>query len=200
MVMFEERYLVWRLKRGSAQALCRIYNQYEGDLLTLATSLLGRTGQAEDVLQDVFVKFIESIDTFELTGSLKGYLAKCVVNRARDYLRERKRGHSTFSLSGPTPQARNGEKVECPLFRHPDRGLVPSPVETAIVDEQHQRLVAALVELPGEQREAVLLHLQAGLKFREIANVQEVSAKTAESRYRYGIDRLRSLLNSQVET
>ena len=70
MVMFEERYLVWRLKRGSAQALCRIYNRYEGDLLTLATNLLGRTGQAEDVLQDVFVKFIESIDTFELTGSL----------------------------------------------------------------------------------------------------------------------------------
>ena len=75
-----------------------------------------------------------------------------------------------------------------------------SPVETAIVGEQRQRLVTALAELPDEQREAVLLHLQAGLRFREIANVQEVSAKTAESRYRYGIDRLRSLLNGQVET
>jgi RNA polymerase sigma factor (sigma-70 family) len=185
-MMLEDRYLVWRLKRGSAQALCRIYNRYESDLLTLATSLLGRTGQAEDVLQDVFVKFIESIGTFELTGSLKGYLAKCVANRAHDYQRkDRCRADGTIA--------------DCRL-RMADYKVAPSPVETAVVDEQRQRLVAALAELPDEQREAVLLHLQGGLKFREIANVQEVAAKTAESRYRYGIERLRSMLNGQVET
>jgi RNA polymerase sigma-70 factor (ECF subfamily) len=182
----EDRYLVWKLKRGSAQALCRIYNRYESDLLTLATNLLGRTGYAEDVLQDVFVKFLESIDTFELTGSLKGYLAKCVANRARDYLR-RDRG-------------RAGEKIADFGLRIADYGVAPSPVEAAIVKEQRQRLVVALAELPYEQREAVLLHLQGGLKFREIANVQEVAAKTAESRYRYGIERLRSMLNGQVES
>jgi RNA polymerase sigma-70 factor (ECF subfamily) len=186
MVMLEDRYLVWRLKRGSVQALCRIYNRYETDLLTLATSLLGRTGQAEDVLQDVFVKFIESIDTFELTGSLKGYLAKCVANRARDYLR-RDRGHT-------------GETIADSRLRIADYGIASSPVETAIVEEQKQRLIAALTGLPYEQREAVLLHLHGGLKFREIASVQEVAAKTAESRYRYGIERLRSMLNGQVET
>ena len=184
--MLEDRYLVWRLKRGSAQALCRIYNRYESDLLTLATNLLGRTGQAEDVLQDVFMKFIESIDTFELTGSLKGYLAKCVANRAWDYLRkDRGRGSETIA--------------DCRL-RMADYGIASSPVEAVIVEEQKQRLVAALAGLPCEQREAVLLHLQGGLKFREIANVQGVAAKTAESRYRYGIERLRSMLNGQVET
>jgi RNA polymerase sigma-70 factor (ECF subfamily) len=186
-MMLEDRYLVWRLKRGSAQALCRIYNRYESDLLTLATSLLGRTGYAEDVLQDVFVEFIESIDTFELTGSLKGYLAKCVANRARDYLRKNS-GRRADDGRQPSDD------------RCPSRGLAPSPVETAIVEEQRQRLVPALAELPYEQREAVLLHLQGGLKFREIASVQEVAAKTAESRYRYGIERLRSILNGQVET
>jgi RNA polymerase sigma-70 factor (ECF subfamily) len=184
--MLEDRYLVWRLKRGSAHALCRIYNRYESDLLTLATSLLGRTGYAEDVLQDVFVKFIESIDTFELTGSLKGYLAKCVANRARDYLRKDK--------------GRTGGTIADFGWRMADCGVAPSPAETVIVEEQRQRLVAALAELPYEQREAVFLHLQGGLKFREIAHVQGVAAKTAESRYRYGIERLRSLLNGQVET
>jgi RNA polymerase sigma-70 factor (ECF subfamily) len=187
MVMLEDRYLVWRLKRGSAQALCRVYNRYANELLTLATSLLGRTGQAEDVLQDVFVRFLESIDTFELTGSLKGYLAKCVANRARDYLRK-DRGR----------RAGDGRQMFDDL--RPDRGLSPSPVETAIAAEQRQRVRAVLAELPYEQREAVLLHLQGGLKFREIAHVQGVAAKTAESRYRYGVDRLRSLLNGQVET
>jgi len=187
MAKLEERYLVWRLKRGSAQALCRIYSRYESDLLALATSLLGRTGQAEDVLQDVFVKFIESIDTFELTGSLRGFLAQCVVNRARDYLR-RNRGRRT------------GDGPGIPEDRHPERELAPSPMETAMVQEERERLLMALAELPDEQREAVLLHLHGGLKFREIANVQGVAAKTAESRYRYGIDRLRFLLNGQVES
>jgi RNA polymerase sigma-70 factor (ECF subfamily) len=187
MAKLEDRYLVWRLKRGSSQALCRIYNRYETDLLTLAASLLGRTGEAEDVLQDVFVKFIESIDSFELTGSLKGYLAKCVANRARDY---RRKGR------GPRTQDGRQLSVDCPG----QRGLAPNPVETVIAHEQRQRVAAALAGLPYEQREAVLLHLQGGLKFREVAQTQGVTAKTAESRYRYGIDRLRFLLNGQVET
>jgi RNA polymerase sigma-70 factor (ECF subfamily) len=58
----------------------------------------------------------------------------------------------------------------------------------------------ALAVLPDEQRETILLHLQAGLKFREIAHAQGTSAKTAWSRYRYGRDRLRSLLNGEVES
>jgi len=183
MTMLEDRYLVWQLKRGSERALCRIYNQYETDLLTLATHLLGRTDQAQDVLQDVFLKFIESIDSFELKGSLKGYLATCVVNRARDYLR-RARGHRAEPL----------ETAQAVETRH------SSPLQEAIAGEQQQRLRTALVELPDEQREAVLLHLQMGLKFRDIAHMQGVSGKTAWSRYRYGLDRLRSLLNGQAET
>jgi len=181
-MMLEDRYLVWRLRRGDPQALCRIYNRYETDLLTLARSLLGRTGLAEDVLQDVFVRFIESIDRFALTGSLKGYLTTCIVNRARDHLR-RDRCRTSEPLAtacGTTSQ------------QH-------SPLEAAIAGERRRQLIAALGELPGEQREVVLLHLQAGLRFREIAAALGIPAKTAESRYRYGLDKLRSLLNGQVE-
>jgi RNA polymerase sigma-70 factor (ECF subfamily) len=180
-MLLEDRYFVWRLKQGSRRALCRIYDRYETDLLTLAKSLLGRTDQAQDVLQDVFVRFIESIDSFELTGSLKGYLVTCVANRARDYLRKDRR--------------RTGEPIEA---AHAVESRQRGPLQEIIADEQRQRLAAALAELPYEQREAVLLHLQAGLKFREIARVQGVAAKTAWSRYRYGLDKLRSMLNGQA--
>ncbi len=131
----------------------------------------------------MFVRLIESIDTFELTGSLKGYLVTCVANRARDYLRKDRR--------------RTGEPMEAAYAVASQQS---GPLQEVIADEQQQRLTAALAELPYEQREAVLLHLQAGLKFREIARVQGVAAKTAWSRYRYGLDRLRSLLNGQAET
>jgi RNA polymerase sigma factor (sigma-70 family) len=183
MTKLEDRYLVWRLRQGSPRALGRLYSRHADDLLTLAGSLLGRTDLAEDVLQDVFTKLIESIETFELTGSLKGYLATCVANRARDYLRkDRRRAGAPLEVAQAVEARQQG------------------PLQAAIVAEQQQRLTTALLELPWEQREAVLLHLHGGLRFREIARLQGISAKTAWSRYRYGLDRLRSRLNGQVET
>ena len=180
--MLEDKVLLWRLKRGSTRAMCHLYSKYESDLLTLAANLLGRSHPAEDVLQDVFIKFIESLDGFELTGSLKGYLAKCVANRSRDILRrDRHRAAEGMEAADHAESKQDG------------------PLQTAIADEEEHRLRIALMQLPDEQQEAVLLHLQVGLRFRDVADVQGVSAKTAESRYRYGIGRLRSLLNGQVE-
>jgi RNA polymerase sigma-70 factor (ECF subfamily) len=181
--MLDDRWLLWRLKRGSARALRRLYGKYEADLLTLAASLLGRSDQAEDVLQDVFVRFIESLDTFELTGSLKGYLATCVANRARD-VRRRDRSRP----AGPLAAAEHVTSRR------------PGPLQETIAREQRERLSNALAQLPYEQQETVLLHLQAGLTFREIGQAQNVSPKTAESRYRYGIDKLRSMLNGEAES
>ena len=180
-MMLDDRWLLWRVKRGSARALRRLYGKYEPDLLTLAASLLGRSDQ--DVLQDVFVRFIESLETFELTGSLKGYLATCVANRARD-LRRRDRSR----LTGPLETAERLVSGQ------------PGPLQRVIADEQRRRLSSALAQLPCEQQETVLLHLKAGLTFREIGQAQDVSPKTVESRYRYGIDKLRSMLNGQAES
>jgi RNA polymerase sigma factor (sigma-70 family) len=60
-------------------------------------------------------------------------------------------------------------------------------------------LSAALAELPYEQREAVTLHLKAGLRFKQIAKLQNIPVSTVQGRYRYGLDKLRTILNSEVE-
>jgi DNA-directed RNA polymerase specialized sigma24 family protein len=52
-------------------------------------------------------------------------------------------------------------------------------------------------QLPYEQREAVVLHLKGGMKFKELAKLQGVSISTIHGRYRYGLYKLRSLLNSE---
>ena len=59
--------------------------------------------------------------------------------------------------------------------------------------------IQALSRIPYEQREAVVLHLKGGMKFKEIARLQGVSLSTTHGRYRYGLDKLRSQLNSEVE-
>jgi len=179
--ILEDQILVWRCKHGDKDALYRIYEKYEEDLLTMAAHLLGDTAGAEDVLQDVFLRFVESLDTFRLTGSLKAYLATCVVNRCRDQFRRNGRDRTVPMESAE--QAVSAEK---------------NPVQTAIRQEELQRVNCALAELPYQQREAVVLHLTGDMKFHAIATLQEVPVKTVLSRYRYGLDKLRSLLDGEV--
>ncbi len=54
-------------------------------------------------------------------------------------------------------------------------------------------------QLPYEQREVVILHLRAGMRFRQIARLQDISVNTIKGRYRYGLDKLRSILNGEME-
>ena len=180
--MLEDRLLIWRFRYGSRDAFCRIYEKYVDYLLSLAMNMLQDSGAAEDVVQDVFTSFVQTIGQFRLSGSLKSYLAICVANRARDRLRINKRR--------PTVGLDQAAQVEA---------HTSSPVQSAIVAEELQRLERAMVQLPYQQREAIVLHLHGEMKFRQIATVQGVSVKTVQSRYRYGLDKLRSLLTYKVE-
>ena len=178
--MLEDKLLVLKCRRGSKDAMCRIYEKYKDYLLTLAKGLLGEHAEAEDVVHDVFVAFARSAGRFQLTGSLRGYLATCVSNLARDKMRARKRKPESLDSVDPVILDSN------------------NPEQRAAEKEELTRLRQAISQIPYEQREAVVLHLKGGMKFREIARLQGVSLSTTHGRYRYGIDKLRSLLNGEV--
>ena len=89
--MLEDELLKWKFRRGSREALARIYEKYLDPMLTLAVGLLNSTAQAEDVVHDVFVSFAKTAGDFRVRGSLSGYLATSVVNRVRDYQRRQRR-------------------------------------------------------------------------------------------------------------
>jgi RNA polymerase sigma-70 factor (ECF subfamily) len=178
--MIEDRLLLYRFKRGDPDALRRIYEKYEVYLLTVATALLNDIGAAEDVLHDSFVAFAESAHKIRLEGNLRSFLATCVANRCRDLMRKRSRNHESISRAA--------------LFTCDQKG----PELPAAFDEQLERVGRAIALLPYEQREVVVLHLKAGLMFKQIAGLQKVSINTVQSRYRYGIDKLRSMLDGEV--
>jgi RNA polymerase sigma-70 factor (ECF subfamily) len=178
--MLEDKLLVMKCKRGSKDAMRRIYEKYKDYLLTLARALLGEKAAAEDVVHDVFVCFAQSVDKFQLTGSLKGYLATCVRNLAIDTIRL---GKQQVKHLYPVDTA--GADSE-------------NPEEQVIEREEMTQLRQALSQLPYEQREAVVLHLKGGMKFKELAGLQGVSMSTIHGRYRYGLHKLRSLLNNEM--
>lgn len=177
--MVEDRILIWRFKRGSRDALQRIYEKYVVYLVTLATALLNDVHAAEDIVHDVFVSFAQSTRRLRLEGNLKAYLATCVVNRVRDRKRSRQR----------QPMVLDEEQVVYSSARGPEL--------SAVCQERLQRLSRAIAQLPYEQREVVLLHVHGGLMFKQIAKSQQVSINTVQSRYRYAMDKLRALLNGE---
>ena len=180
--MIEDKIRLWKFKCGSRDAFRLIYAKYADGLLNLAANLLADKSQAEDVVQDVFVSFVESIEKFRLTGSLKGYLSTCVANRSRDYMRKKMREQ--------TAVVNRSERI---------KSDVKNPLRLAADSEELLKLSSALTELPYEQREIVVLHLHGGMRFRQIAGMQNVSIKTVQSRYRYGLEKLRSALNGEVK-
>ncbi len=180
-MMLEDTLLKLRFNRGDRDALRRIYEKYKDDLLRLAIVLLNDVSLAEDVVNDSFVTFTRSVGKLRLRGNLKSFLTTCIVNHARNVLRSRQR-KSTVGLD-QAGQVQSGSR---------------GPEQSAILNEQYQRLSDAMTELPDEQREIVILHLQNDATFRQIARLQNISANTAKSRYRYGLNKLRTLLNGEL--
>lgn len=177
----EDKLLVLRCKRGSTDALGRIYEKYKNDLLVLAIALLNNTSMAEDVVHDVFLSFVQTIEKFRLTGSLKGYLLTCVANRARNVNKVKQRR---------SVESNPGE----PVSSGPDE--LPQSI---MCNEQLEQLSDAMAQLPYDQREVVMLHFQAAMTFKRIAGSLGISVNTVKSRYRYGLDKLRLILDSKVE-
>ncbi len=179
--MIEDKLLIWRFKRGSTDALRRIYEKYKNDLLKLALVLVNDINTAEDVVQDVFVIFAQSKANISTTGNLKSFLSTCVANRIRNLKRDRQR-HESYSTDKLDSVSAN----------------LKSPRQWALISEQLEVLNNAMAQLPQQQREVIALYMQGEMTFKQIARLQGASINTIQGQYRYGLSKLRTLLNSEV--
>ena len=176
--MSEDKHLLKRLRHGDSRALRRLYEKYRTDLYTVALSLIHDVHAAEDCLQDVFVCLAERAADMHIRRNLKGYLVSSVANRARDRFRS---------------ETKPLDKIEC----FGCSAGATDPAKVLIDREESAQLFDTLTRLPFAQREVFVLHAQGGMKFKDIAELQNVSIKTVLSRYRYAIEKLRTFLDRE---
>jgi RNA polymerase sigma factor (sigma-70 family) len=174
LFMREAKNLVRRFNQGDVESLRGMYDLFRHDLMTLAMALLRESSGAEDAVHEVFVKMLASQHSIRIRGNLRGYLLTAVANTCRDMLSRKGRA--------VTPR----EKSEGCCAEGPERAVVLS--------EAQQHLATALEQLPYEQREVLVLRYFGDLKFKAIARSQGVSINTVQGRYRYGLEKLRSLM------
>lgn len=159
--------------------LIRLHHEHAESAFRLAWSVTGDEALAQDVVQEIFLKLARQPALLDGVQSERAMLYTMARNLALDALRRRRTRDDT--------QQRWGREL-------------PQWFEPAVDDdseERQQRIAAALAGLPEEQRTAVHLHVWEGLSFREIGEIENLPTQTIASRYRYGLEKLRTVLHRQ---
>ena len=162
------------LELNDLAAFEKLYDRYKGGLLGYVRLLTGDRQVAEDIVQDVFVKLLESPDLYKFRNRLKSYLFTAVRNRAFDLIRRRKRW-----------QERKAKyEIEFESRGQPNK-------ESEFTAEQ---ISDAICGLPRDQATVLVLRIYAGLPFSEIADLEGAVENTVVSRYRYALAKMRHIL------
>jgi RNA polymerase sigma-70 factor (ECF subfamily) len=150
-------------------------NQHGAALVLFARQWAPARADAEDIVQEGFVRFWRSRHR---AADPVAYLYACVKRYGLEWLRSRRR------------RFRREEAAARPELLNPE-SLFHGSLEQA---ERRQALEEALQRLPEEQSEVVVLKIWGGLAFSQIAEALHISGNTAASRYRYALAKLRDQL------
>ena len=166
--------LVAAISLGDQQAMGRLYNLYSSLVYSVALRVLGDTGAAEDILQEVFIQLWRNPTAFNSSrGSLPAWLAVITRNRAIDFLRKRR------------PESGSTEVV---ISIEPD---LASDTERSHAIE---KIRDALSGMPDVQRTALEMAFFQGLTHMEIAEKTGDPLGTIKTRIRTGLIALRQAL------
>lgn len=167
----------------SITAFEALVDAYQDRLVRYAFTRLGDLHDAEDVVQDVFVRVFGDWAGGTGIRSFGPYLYRAAANACTDLLRKRRHIDAA-------EDARSAQEMAA------DR---PDAAELAAAADELQRIKALLARIPDRQAEIIRLRCLDGLSFAEIAEVVGCRRSTAKSRFRYGLRKLREFLTGQSE-
>ncbi|HET6757208.1 MAG TPA: sigma-70 family RNA polymerase sigma factor [Burkholderiales bacterium] len=166
--------LMLRYKSGDASGFDILYSRHKGGLFRYFLRQCGDRAQAEELFQDVWMNLIRARSRYEVQARFTTYLYSLAHNRLMDFFRKKRI-----------------QFVEVNELENIADCTSQLPEERAAMSEQMNRLLSLLQTLPPPQREAFLLHEEAGLDVEEIAAATGVAKEAAKSRLRYAVQKLR---------
>jgi len=180
--------MIRRCQKGQSEAFAWLLQQFGPDLYAYFLRTSGSRTDAEDLLQDLFVKLLLKISQYKHEYRFKNWLFRVAANLARDHFRNRGRQ--------PAVQSFDGDWLE--RSRHLAQ-TAPSPVQQLQNSELLDQLQQVLGQLPQQQREIILLRHYGGLSFQQLAEHFDIPVNTALAQVHRGLKKLRRLM-SENET
>jgi RNA polymerase sigma-70 factor (ECF subfamily) len=187
LLVHSDEELLARCAAGAREALDELFRRYRLVAYRVAYRLLGNEADALDAVQEGFVKVLTHLESFQGRSTFKTWLLRVVSNAALDLGRQRGRREV---LSLDAPEVSEGDWPQPPAD-DPAAGLERQ-------DMRHL-LDQALATLPDAQRRTFVLHAEAELSYREVAEVMGISIGTVMSRLYYARQKLRSYLSRRVQ-
>jgi RNA polymerase sigma-70 factor (ECF subfamily) len=176
--------LVRRALDGDSEAFESIIRRYERRVVSLATKLLGRTEDAQDAAQEVFLRVYKYLHRLDLQKPIEPWLMRMTVNVSRDIGRKRQLRLNAF------PESESADAV-------PARAGC-NPFEEVAAEQQRQLLWKALSSLPEKERIAVTLRDIEGLSTSEVAEILASSESTVRSQISRARVRLKDAMDSMI--
>lgn len=170
-----DKELIRKVHNGSKEALNMIAEKYYDEIYRFCLYLTGQETDSYDITQEVFLRFIKYVDSYEYRN-LKGYLLIIARNLCRDYFHHK--------------------KDSCCIEDDSFMGA-----EDAGLNNLEDRMVLwqALQQVPVKQREIIILRIYEELRFHEIAGILGCNQSTVKSRFRLGLKSLRKIMEAADE-
>lgn len=182
--------VIARAQRADPVAFDALVDAYSSRLYGYFYRLTGARHDAEDLLQEVFVRLVRTIGDYRHDGRFDAWLFRMATNLVRDRVRRIRAARSAGLDAGAGAQD-GGTLPQQRDLRTPD------PAEALQRSEQIDRLQAAIDRLPDAEREVILLRHFSQLSFRQIAEVMDTPLGTALARAHRGLAHLRELMSDE---
>lgn len=172
----KEHDLVNKIVDGNLDAFKEFVRRYEKTISSVVIGLLGKTTEAEEIAQDVFIKFYQTAAKFRKDSAIKTYLTRIAINLSLNELKRRKRQSNVFNL--------NAESYEIEKANY-----------TSINNyELEEAIEKALMSLDHKKRSVVILRHVEGYSTEETAKMLSIPIGTVLSRLSRAVEELRPIL------
>src|SRR4051812_37208790 len=179
----EESLFVLRLKANEDAAHDELVRNFNGQIFHVAFRMLGDSGDAADVAQEIFLKVFRNIGGFKGESSLKTWIFRIAFSEILNRLRWWKRRHRQSTVSLDAEQSVNGNGNGNGYYVSDVR---PTPEQALESKEQEEAIQKALAKLSGDHRSIIILRDIEGFSYGEIADVLGISIGTVKSRLARG--------------
>ena len=185
--MIPDYELIQRFIKGDESCFEQLIHRHKNKVFAYISLYIRDQALAEDLFQDTFMKVIQSVKSgrYQDNGKFISWVMRIAHNLIIDHFRRIKQMNTV-----------SNDDYDSDLFN--SRKLAESTVEDNMIRKQIQKDVRKMISrLPDDQREVVILRHYAGLSFKEIADMTDVSINTALGRMRYALINMRKIMEEK---
>jgi RNA polymerase sigma factor (sigma-70 family) len=176
--------LITRFIKGEQSCFEKLIHRHKNKVFAYISLYIRDQALAEDIFQDTFLKVIQSVKSgkYSDNGKFLSWVMRIAHNLIIDHFRRIKQMNTI-----------SNDNYESDLFN--SKSFAEDNVEDDMIKRQIQKDIRNMIShLPDDQREVVILRHYAGLSFKEIADITEVSINTALGRMRYALINMRRIM------